>query len=284
MSEDLTPQALSQFREVQTIAHRCLLAVADELAPGLTEREAAAMIEGRLRSEGVRKFFHVPFAWFGDRTALAGISTPLDFFPTTRTLEVGTPVVLDVAPVVDGYVAGAAHSCSVGDNTAAKQAAADLRPFRSLIGQRVNRGDSRGEIYRAVEDLVVDLGYHNRHRRYPFGALGHRVTRQRRLPVDPRLLGFSAVGATQLLGRALAARLPARLTRHVPALAARSPFVNVGPGSDEPLEQGLWLFEPHISRDGVGAKFKEVLVVGEANARWLDDSPPHVQRWAKDLQ
>jgi hypothetical protein len=37
--------------------------------------------------------------------------------------------------------------------------------------------------------------------------------------------------------------------------------------------------EPHAGKDGVGAKWEEILVIEGGEARWLDESPPHVLQW-----
>lgn len=58
---------LRGFREVQRLAYDCAEAVAARLTPGVTEREAARMQRDWLRERGVRDWFHLPFAWFGDR-------------------------------------------------------------------------------------------------------------------------------------------------------------------------------------------------------------------------
>lgn len=60
---------LREFRQVQTLAYECGEEVAAQLKPGVTEREAARMQRRRLRERGVRDWFHLRFAWFGDRTA-----------------------------------------------------------------------------------------------------------------------------------------------------------------------------------------------------------------------
>ncbi|WP_243084783.1 M24 family metallopeptidase [Streptomyces sp. 891-h] len=60
---------LRGFREVQQLAYACAESVAARLKPGVTEREAARMQREWLRERGVRDWFHLPFAWFGDRTA-----------------------------------------------------------------------------------------------------------------------------------------------------------------------------------------------------------------------
>lgn len=280
-SRRLTPGELDRHREVQRLAYRCATEVAAELEAGVTEVEAADRLGAALRAAGVRSFFHRPFAWFGDRTAFSGFRTPLDFFPhATRRLQPGMAAILDVAPIVDGYAADIGYSFALGDNEVLDQALSDLRHFRALVLERVNRGDSLGEVYRAVEDLLADLGYVNCHRKYPFGVLAHRVDRAPRSSLLNRgVLGFSAAVAGDLLAKAVRARLPRAVVQRAPWVASASPFCNVGPGSDRPPSPGLWAFEPHIARGAVGAKWEELLVVDPSGARWLDDDLPHVRRW-----
>jgi hypothetical protein len=62
----------ARIREVQQLAYRTAEGVARELRPGITERQAAARLKRRLIEEGVEDWFHIPFAWFGDRTTLKG--------------------------------------------------------------------------------------------------------------------------------------------------------------------------------------------------------------------
>lgn len=69
-----------------------------------------------LRERGVRDWFHLPFAWFGDRTAFAGFKVPLQFFPTNRKLEPGMPFILDLAPVYKGFTADIGYSGCLGLN------------------------------------------------------------------------------------------------------------------------------------------------------------------------
>lgn len=93
---------LRGFKEVQRLAYACAEAVAAQLRPGVTEREAAQMQRRWLRERGVRDWFHLPFAWFGDRTAFTNFRIPLQFFPTDRRLEPGMAFILDMAPVHRG--------------------------------------------------------------------------------------------------------------------------------------------------------------------------------------
>jgi hypothetical protein len=55
-----------------------------------------------------------------------------------------------------------------------------------------------------------------------------------------------------------------------------SPNWNHTRSSDHPPTPGLWAVEPHLGKNGVGAKFEEILVITETDAYWLDDGGlPH---------
>lgn len=58
-----------------------------------------------------------------------------------------------------------------------------------------------------------------------------------------------------------------------------SPLWSVDKRSQHAPQPGLWAVEPHLGRDGVGAKFEELLVITADDAFWLDDDLPHVRRW-----
>jgi Xaa-Pro aminopeptidase len=273
---------LDRFRDVQRLAYRCAEAVAHELVPGVTEKQAAARLGQALKREGVDGYFHQPFAWFGDRTCFKGFRHPLQFFPTDRAIERGMAGILDVAPIVDGFAADIGYSFSLGDNPELEQLQDDLEGFRALIVDRVRQGETLAEIYRAVEDMLADLGVRNCHRHYPFGVLAHRVYRQPVTPLGGRpVLGFGLGASIGLLAQTVVSRVPQAITQRLPRLQQGAPFCYTGPGSDARPESGLWAFEPHIARGDVGAKWEELLVIEDRQARWLDEVLPHVQRWQR---
>ncbi len=161
---------------MQRLAYECAEAVAAQLRPGMTEREAARMQREWLGERGVRDWFHLPFAWFGDRTAFAGFRIPLQFFPTNRRLEPGMPFILDMAPVFKGFSADIGYSGSLGLNPVQDRLMSDLQVHRALILEQVREGRSLREIYENVERLMTRQGYANRHRAYPFGVIATRST------------------------------------------------------------------------------------------------------------
>ena len=273
MASALYPDhTLAQFRRVQRIAYDSAEAVARSLQPGVTEKQAAAMLADTLRQRGVRGYFHRPFAWFGERTMFAGFRSPLDFFPTQRALQRGDPAILDVAPVMEGHAADIGYTFSLEKSRKVEVAIADLEVFRTLILEQVLAERTLRDIYRAVDAVIAELGYVNCHQRYPFAVLAHKVDKVASRLSDrlPSLLGFGPAAALPLLGGRLAALFGG---------ARRTPLWNGTASSNVRAEPGLWAVEPHIGRDGVGAKWEELLVVTESSAYWLDDDLPHVRAW-----
>jgi len=259
---------LERFREVQQLAYACATEVGAGLAPGVTEREATARMRRWLLDRGVDDWFHLPFAWFGDRTAFTGFRFPHQFFPTSRRLEEGMPYILDVAPVVDGYTADIGYAGCLGENRIFERLMADLAEYRDLVLGGVRAGRTLRTVYDDVDRLLERHGYANRHRRYPFGVLAHRVGVVRGRGPRPTVFGFGVRALRTLLHDAQRGRR-----------AGWSPLWGPGRASDHPATPGMWAVEPHIGFRGVGVKFEELLVVTETDAFWLDDDLPHVRRW-----
>ncbi|MEE1929960.1 M24 family metallopeptidase [Streptomyces sp. TRM 70351] len=277
---------LRGFREVQRLAYACAEAVAAQLEPGMSELEAVRLQRRYLRERGVREWFHLPFAWFGDRTAFTGIGTfrggsgPLRFFPTARRLEPGMPFILDLAPVLHGCTADVGYSGCLGLNPVHDRLMADLEAHRELILREVRERRPLREVYESVERLMVRQGYVNRHRAHPFGSLAHKVGRVRPRSGAgrraPTVLGFGA--------RALRGLARDVLHGH---REGWSPLWSPYRFSDHPPPPGLWAVEPHLGFRGTGAKFEEILVVTDSRdpdegAYWLDDDLPHVRRWREE--
>jgi len=264
-------EELERFKAVQKLAYRCVEAIEAELTEGMTERRVARMMRAWLADHGVREYFHAPFVWFGDRTSFTGFRGPRSFAPTRRQLEDGMPVILDVAPAVDGYPCDIGYSCGLGVNVTLTKMQQDLEAYRVLIPRLVKQRKTAREIYAEVDRLVAEQGYENRHRVYPYRVLAHKVFRMQHGWLDRvEVGGFGLRAARGLMGAVRSAR---HGVEHV------YPFWNDDPKSSAPVEPGLWAVEPHLGLGAVGAKWEELLVVTEEDAYWLDDDLPHVRRW-----
>lgn len=263
-----TVDDLQRFKEVQQLAYRCAEETAAGLEPGVTEKETAARMRRWLEAEGVDDWFHLPFAWFGDRTAFRGFRQPLQFFPTKRALEEGMPFILDCAPVRDGYTADIGFAGSLGPNPALDRLCDDLQEHRRLIVEQVRERRRFREVYAAVDELAAKQGFENRHRAYPFRVIAHQVARLK--PGRSPIVGRFGTKSLRWLARTAAVGLR----------QGWSPLWNSSRFSDHPPRPGLWAVEPHLGLRGVGAKFEELLVVTDDDAFWLDDDLPHVRQWS----
>ncbi len=263
---------LGRFRDLQRLAYEAAEHVAARLEPGVTERMAARELRGWLERHGVDDWFHVPFAWFGERTAFRNFRVSLQFLPTNRRLAEGMPYVLDCAPVMDGYVADIGYSGVLGSNPGWARLDHDLSGFRGKILDLVRQRRTFREIYREVDAEIAAQGNRNRHRVYPGRVIGHQVARIRL--GGPRFVVFGSFGFRTLrtIGRELVKE----------RLEGRSPLWAGGKASAHPPTPGLWAVEPHLGTDDdrIGAKFEEILVVTDDDASWLDDDLPHVRRWS----
>lgn len=286
-----TAQA-GRFRRAQALAYECVEAVGAQLETGQTERQVCAAMQRWLHDRGVRQWFHQPFAWFGERTTFEAspVWTPLHFFPSNRRLRPGTPVILDVAPIVDGATAdvGWSHWFGPEPNPLHDQMVLDLAPHRDLVLQGVRAERSLQQIYRDVDALLDEQGYRSVHRRYPFSVIAHLVADHdprpgdQREPIAPRQLpgplrarrvGGFGLDAQRFLGRELRETVRGRVP---------SPLWNGSGFSAHRAQPGLWAVEPHFGFRGIGVKWEELLVVDESDAFWLDDDLPHVRRWRAD--
>ncbi len=277
---------LDGFRQVQRLAYDIAEQVESQLEPGMTELDVCLLIAAAQANNDVSQVFHEPFAWIGRRTVLgadwittalgakdlaAGVRPGTPFFPTSRAIAEGAPVIIDLAPVVGGISTDIGYSCVVGANPLFHDIDRVMPRIRSFLLEGIRAGESLLTLYRELDFQLAQRGWENCHQHYPDRALGHLVFPLEAEPGRPSPLpGFGTAAAEGLLAAGLAAVEG----------GTSYPVWNDSSLSDYPASPGLWAVEPHIGRDGVGVKFEEILVVTEDEAFWLDDHLPHAQRWA----
>lgn len=270
---------LDKFKRIQRLAYDCAEAVGAALQPGMTERDAAAMMTTWLEARGVDDWFHRPFAWFGDRTAFRGFIgfrhlggfNPA-FYPSARRLEKRMPFILDCAPSWGGCTADIGYCGSVGEHPLLERLMDDLLGYRILILDLVRQRRRLSEVSEAVDARCALQGYEPRHKAYPFQVLAHRVERlaDDGAPQHRSLLHFGLRSVRELVR-----------SRIRGAREGWSPLWSSASSSDHPPTPGLWAVEPHLGFRGVGAKWEELLVITDSDAFWLDDDVPHVRRWQR---
>lgn len=260
---DTVPQeeALQGFRDAQRLANDTVLHVGKLLKVGMTEKEAAGLLEQYLKDHGSERYLHRPFAWFGNHARFDEYTSYDDYHPGERKLEYGATAILDVAPIVNGFIGDVGYTLSIGANRELEIAKEFLLQLRSEIPLLFMSDRTPAEIWHEVDRRVAAAGYDNIHSKYPFCTLGHRV-----FSVKPKKGKERRFGNKYFGWFSLDANLA--LLKFGPAVTINAE--NVG------KKLGVWAIEPHIGWNGGGAKFEEILVVESDRCYWLDNDVPHL--------
>lgn len=261
---------LNTFRSLQSQSFSILEQMASELQKGVTEKEVARALVQRYRDAGFQSFFHLPVVLFGERTALPGDWSVGKFFPKKTTLKPGDPVILDAAPISDGFLVDTSYSFAFGQNSIHRKMMVDLSEFRDTILAQVNSGTKFKTIADGVVERFAEHGYEPAHGKHPGEVLGHRAVKLAKMPFDWRIQGFDGLSLSWF-------NLKDKLAQT--AFGRRSPLWNGSAASNHKPHDGLWLVEPHAGKDGVGAKWEEIMVIDKGEAYWLEEAPPHVCQW-----
>lgn len=262
-------ETLQDFCAAQRLAVDVLHSVAARLREGDTEEAVAWQLKQSATARGAQGFFHEPLVWFGPRTASFGERSALESLPGSTRLEQGMPVIMDMAPVFEGCAVDVSHTCALGHSALVQQGRGVLAGLRSGLEAQLAQGATGRGLCTWVRDRARDAGWKSVQEQYLMGALAHRVFRIPRLPLGRKAFaGLGWPAGVALFGRALMSR--------VPLIPVAWPFWNDSKHADSAPAPGLWSFEPHFVKDGVGVKWEELLVIDRAGARWLDPVSPLV--------
>jgi len=257
-------ETLSGFKTAQRLAYDTVLEVKEVLRPGMTEIDAARLLAETLNSKGIIDWFHTPLAWFGERTRFDKMKGFRDFLPSRKTLRETDVVILDIAPLVDGFIGDVGYTYSVLPNAELDAAKLLLRKIRSCLPDLFVQKQDLGQVWQEVDCILKNEGYDNCYRLYPFSVLGHKIT---------KLTVHGVFGKNRL-------RIPLSYMSWF-GFSAYDFFLRKGISSNLLQKNssqdrvGLWAIEPHLGSHGFGAKFEEILVVDRDRSYWLTDDVPH---------
>lgn len=271
-SKGFSDKELERFRSLQRRSFDILESMAASLKEGQTEKEVARAMVRAYRDAGASSFFHLPVALFGERTALPGKWPVGKFFPKSKALQKGDSVILDAAPLFDGYLVDTSYSFCFGEDATHAEMMKNLGSFRGKVKDAVNAGATFKEI---ADEVLADFdafGYEPSHTKHPGEVLGHRAVKAANLPFTWRLNGFDGLSLSWF-------GLKDKLA--MSGLGRRSPLWNSSKASMHKPHDGLWLVEPHAGLGPVGAKWEDILVIDAGKASWLDDDVPHMYQWKR---
>ena len=243
---------IRRFRKTQRIAIEGAKEISRIMRPGITEKEAANLLDTYLKDHGVKNFLHYSFAWFGNRTRFDECKNYLDYLPSERKLKKNDVVILDTAPVLEGYPGDIGYSFCLEKNPAFDKAIVNLSYFREKIRSLFEqKGITGAEIYKIIDSEIKDLNYDNIHSKYPLGILGHRM---HPMPYE----NFPAI------------LKPCSWQAYWSILSKGFATETLGDYHESDLD-GLWAIEPHLGDKGFGVKFEEMLWVKNGKAEWIEE-------------
>jgi hypothetical protein len=253
------------FQKAQRLAYDCVLAVEKLLRPGMTEKKAAGYLQEYLGDHGVHTFLHRPFAWFAGHSKFAGYRFFTQFRPSNQELKEDDVYILDVSPILDGYIGDIGYTGSLVPNAELVALKDYLMEIRRRLPAEFASAKPASQIWKELDADIKAHGYENTHSKYPFSVLGHRVYKvpfgKVRTPLIPIsfLSWFSFQAQLAFLTHGI---LPELLT-----------------ATHAGKKIGAWAIEPHIGTKNFGAKFEEILIVEENTAYWLDNDVPHMREY-----
>jgi Xaa-Pro aminopeptidase len=254
VNRESTHEELMGYLRCQNLAIQGAKTISEMMQEGWTEIQAAELLDTYLRDNGVHSYFHKPYVWFGDRTRFAAVNSYWDYMPSMRVLKANDVAILDVAPILDGYIADIGYSVVRGaqQSEAVSKAFALLDNLRQEIPQIFVNATNGAEVWGEVDRRIIEAGFENIHKTYPFGVLGHRVHKVALSQIPASFINFGWHSYWSFLSRGLFGQL-----------------LNQDFKGDL---KGLWAVEPHVGGEGFGIKFEEILVVDVQGAYWLGDS------------
>jgi Xaa-Pro aminopeptidase len=159
------PGEIERIRRSARVAEAGMKAAVRAAKPGVTESRVAAEAEWAMRYAGAEEFYRT-YVSSGPRTNIA------HGLPTNRRIRNGELVMIDLAPVVEGYSADLCRTVCAGRPTAEQRAAYDLYlGAQQAAIARVKAGAQMADLEAAMHGSLRQAG----HEKHVFGPPIHGV-------------------------------------------------------------------------------------------------------------
>lgn len=199
------------MREAGRIVAEVHELMAQHIKPGVTTAELDRIAEDHIRSRGAEPAFKG--YRMGNNTFPASICASIDEvvvhgIPSSRTLEAGMIISIDVGTYKDGYYGDGARTFAVGEIDEQKQKLMDVTVEALEAGiEQARDGKRLGDIGSAIQKIVEQNGFS-----VVRDMVGHGIGRK--MHEDPQVYNFGTAGTGMLLKEGL--------------VLAIEPMVNVG--------------------------------------------------------
>ena len=218
-------------------------AIGDEIVSkikvGMTEKEVEEVASEVFNKNDIKQHWHMPIIGVGEgstklKSAYALISSY--FTKHTRILRENDIVLIDIAPVYNGYPADYTINHVMGNNPDLEALASYARDVSIKIAGHLKEEMIVADVFHWAQELIgknpdYTLAYP------PFISMGHRLCR-----IPPLWQKFPEAGLNYLLFK------------------TRGPFIT---SSNNTLMNGLWTIEPYLIHKERAAKFEELVYIGK---------------------
>lgn len=181
-----TPRERDIFSELGRIADRGFRTAYEVVRPGMKEYEIAAEVEEAMRSAGAEDNFNL----FG-----SGSHNELMHSPTERIVREGDALLLELSPMVQGYVLQICRTVSIGtpDPTLSEKFSLLTEALR-LTKARLGPGVEASVVSETMNEVFRREGYdeycrppymRTRGHGFGFGPLGMAITEETDVELDP---------------------------------------------------------------------------------------------------
>ena len=147
------PEEIDRICAAAKVADVGMSAAVEAVKRDITESQVAAEAEYAMRQAGAEEFWRT-YVSSGPRTNIA------HGLPTTRKLELGDLVMIDIHPIVNGYSADICRTVCVGQPTAEQQAAYDLYlQAQQATIRKLKAGIGMVELEQTLHGMLKDAGH-----------------------------------------------------------------------------------------------------------------------------
>ena len=144
---------IERMREAAQVASAGIKAAVEAVKPGLTESQIAAEAEYAMRQAGAEDFWRT-YVSSGPRTSIA------HGLPTSRRLEIGDLVMIDLHPIVNNYSSDICRTVCAGKPTPEQQTVYDLyvKGLQATIA-KVKAGVGMVELEETLHGIFKEGGH-----------------------------------------------------------------------------------------------------------------------------
>lgn len=240
MSEiELSDKDLKRYLAARSFTRAIGDEIVSNIKVGMTEKEAEEVASDVFNKNGIKQHWHMPIIGVGEgstklKSAYALASSY--FTKHTRILMENDIVLIDIAPVYNGYPADYTINHVMGSNPELEALAAYARDVSHKIAEHLKEEMIVADVFHWAQELIgknssYTLAYP------PFIFMGHRLCR-----IPPLWQKFPEAGLNYLLFK------------------TRWPFIT---SSNNTFMNGLWTIEPYLMHKERAAKFEELVYIGK---------------------